>query len=98
MFATLLVIVAFELHTFGGVQRESWLAALLVSCIAFAVLFLIQIVRGEFDYGLGGAVAGVLLLSLMTGPQFATAMLAGVWTWHASRKAPKRIIRFFQVL
>ncbi len=98
MFAALTVILGLELLTFGGVLREIWMGAFFLSVAGFAVVFVLQIARGTLDFRLLVTVASILILSLLTGFQFATGLLAGAWTWYAVRNSPRGVLRFFHVL
>src|SRR5437867_1387046 len=98
MFAALIVVLGLELLTFGGVLREVWLGAFFLAIVGFAVLFALQIARGSLSFRLLVTVASILALSLLTGPQFATGLLAGAWTWYAVRTSPHGVLRFFHIL
>src|SRR5262249_53465562 len=92
------LLLAVELLTFGGVQREVWLAAFFVAIAAFGCLFILQIARGRLDLPVFVAVATLPSLSPLLGAQFLASLLAGAWIWQACRTAPQRILRFFSVL
>ena len=99
MFAALALILVLELVTFGGVLRQTWLSVLLLWTAACGVLLLVRIARDKpLDYRFILGVLAVTALTIVTGPKYAIALFAAVWTWHAAKSSPDGVLRFFHVL
>src|SRR5262245_48593394 len=100
MFILLIAVISYTLATFGAVLPSNWLLLVIIWSLGTAGWLVWQAFRG------GSWHVGFLVLLFLAAvmfwfqqPLWSTAIVAGIWAWHATaRNDQQGVIRFLKVL
>jgi O-antigen ligase len=100
MFILLIAVIIYTLATFGAVLPSNWFLLVIVWSLGVGGWLVYQVFRGR-----GWHVMFLVLLFLsavmfwILQPSWSTAIVAGIWSWHATARSNQYgVIRFLKIL
>jgi O-antigen ligase len=99
VFGVLATLLAFELVSFGGVLRHTWLAVEIGWLLATAFFLVVRFLRRKsLDVPLVAFAIVSALIGLLVEPKLAVSLMAAAWSYLAARNGETSIRRFFLFL